>query len=79
MKTREMRIKVGDAGEVSAVLVRPARAQRLLVVAHGAGAGMHHPFMEALAGELAAAGVATCGISSRTWRSGSASRTAPPC
>jgi uncharacterized protein len=59
MKTREMRIKAGDAGEVSAVLVRPAKAQRLLVLGHGAGAGMHHPFMEALAGELAAAGVAT--------------------
>jgi len=59
MKTREMRIKAGDAGEVSAVLTRPAKAQRLLVLAHGAGAGMHHAFMEALAGELAAAGVAT--------------------
>ena len=59
MKTREMRIKAGDAGEVSAVLTRPAKAQRLLVLGHGAGAGMHHPFMEALAGELAAAGVAT--------------------
>ena len=59
MKTRERRIKVGDAGEVSALLMRPTKAQRLLVLAHGAGAGMHHPFMEALAAELAAAGVAT--------------------
>ncbi len=75
MKTREMKIAVPEAGEVSppqraqeertpgtpvsAELVRPAKAQRLLVLAHGAGAGMHHPFMEALAGELAAAGVAT--------------------
>ena len=59
MKTREMRIKAGDAGEVSAVLTRPAKAQRLLVLGHGAGAGMRHAFMEALAGELAAAGVAT--------------------
>jgi uncharacterized protein len=57
--TREMKIAVPEAGEVSAVLVRPAKAQRLLVLAHGAGAGMHHPFMEALADELAAAGVAT--------------------
>ena len=59
MTTREMRIKAGDAGDVSAVVVRPAKAQRLLVLGHGAGAGMRHPFMEALAGELAAAGVAT--------------------
>jgi predicted alpha/beta-hydrolase family hydrolase len=59
MTTREMKIAVPEAGEVSAVLARPAKAQRLLVLAHGAGAGMHHPFMEALAGELATAGVAT--------------------
>ena len=59
MTTREMRIKAGDAGEVSALLARPAKAQRLLVLGHGAGAGMRHAFMEALAGELAAAGVAT--------------------
>jgi uncharacterized protein len=59
MTTREMKIAVPEAGEVSAVLVRPAKAQRLLVLAHGAGAGMRHAFMEALAEELATAGVAT--------------------
>jgi len=44
---------------VSAVLVRPKEAHCLLLLAHGAGAGMHHPFLAALADELAAAGVAT--------------------
>jgi len=44
---------------VSALLLRPAKARQLLVLAHGAGAGMSHPFMEKLADELAGVGVAT--------------------
>jgi uncharacterized protein len=58
-KIEHLRIRVGDRGEVSALFLRPAKAQRLLVLAHGAGAGMTHPFMEKLADELAASGVAT--------------------
>jgi uncharacterized protein len=54
-----LRFGVGDRGEVSALLCRPTKARRLLVLAHGAGAGMSHPFMEKLAGELAGVGVAT--------------------
>jgi predicted alpha/beta-hydrolase family hydrolase len=54
-----MRFGVGDAGEVSAILLRPADAGCLLVLAHGAGAGMRHPFMEETAEELASAKVAT--------------------
>ena len=54
-----MRIAVEGAGEVSAVLTRPADARWMLVLAHGAGAGMRHAFMEALAEELASVGVAT--------------------
>ncbi len=54
-----LRFGVDSRGEVSALLVRPAKARRLLVLAHGAGAGMSHPFMEMLAGELAGVGVAT--------------------
>lgn len=45
--------------EVSALLVRPPDAQWLLVLGHGAGAGMAHPFLEKLAAELADAGIAT--------------------
>jgi predicted alpha/beta-hydrolase family hydrolase len=44
---------------MSALLSRPRKARRLLVLAHGAGAGMSHPFMEKLADELASVGVAT--------------------
>lgn len=57
--TRELRMDVENAGEVSALLVRPPKADTLLVLAHGAGAGMRHPFLEAFAQELAAAHVAT--------------------
>ena len=47
------------SGVVSALLTCPANADCLLVLAHGAGAGMRHPFMEALAGRLAARRIAT--------------------
>lgn len=60
MATRDkLRIAVQGNGEVSAVLVRPPSAQWLLVLGHGAGAGMAHPFLEKLAAELASAGIAT--------------------
>jgi predicted alpha/beta-hydrolase family hydrolase len=41
------------------LLVRPPGAHRMLTLAHGAGAGMRHPFMEKLAAQLASVGVAT--------------------
>jgi predicted alpha/beta-hydrolase family hydrolase len=56
---RELSVAVPGTGEVSAVFLRPAQANALLVLAHGAGAGMRHPFLESLARELAASGVAT--------------------
>ena len=58
-KGERLRFTVEGAGDVSAILMRPADARWLLVLAHGAGAGMSHPFLEKLAGELASAGVAT--------------------
>ena len=48
-----------SAGEVSALVTRPEHARWMLVLAHGAGAGMEHSFMEALAAGLAAHGVAS--------------------
>lgn len=58
--TRSLTVRVSDsAGDVGALLLRPDNANCLLVFAHGAGAGMHHPFMEHLAVQLAGCGVAT--------------------
>jgi predicted alpha/beta-hydrolase family hydrolase len=48
-----------SAGEVSAAITRPDDARWLVVLAHGAGAGMTHPFMETLVDRLAAHGVAS--------------------
>ena len=49
----------GPGGHVSGLLTRPAGAPRAcLVLAHGAGAGMTHRFMEATAGGLSAHGIA---------------------
>ena len=47
------------AGMVSALLVKPPSAKALLVIAHGAGAGMRHRFMEDTAAKLAEHGIAT--------------------
>ena len=46
-------------GSVSALLERPADARFLYVLAHGAGAGMRHPFLEAVARGLAERAIAT--------------------
>lgn len=53
-------VRIGErVGTVSALLRRPAGARFLLALAHGAGAGMRHAFLESVAGALAARGVAT--------------------
>jgi len=57
--TTDLRFAVPDGGEVSGLFVRPAKARWLLVLAHGAGAGMRHAFLETLARELAVTGLAT--------------------
>lgn len=48
-----------DGTSVSGNLVVPAKITAVFVMAHGAGAGMLHPFMEAVADGLAARGFAT--------------------
>jgi predicted alpha/beta-hydrolase family hydrolase len=53
------RFPVENAGEVSALFLRPPKAEQLLVLAHGAGAGMTHSFMEAVSNELASVKIAT--------------------
>ncbi|WP_420133674.1 alpha/beta family hydrolase [Rhodopseudomonas sp.] len=50
----------GDSGTpLSAIWMKPDDARAALVLAHGAGAGMTHPFMEHVATGLAEHGVAT--------------------
>ena len=62
MKTagaQKLDIEIANAGAASALLDRPAQARACFVFAHGAGAGMTHPFMEAVAAGLGERGVAT--------------------
>ncbi len=56
---RELKFDVGSAGGVSALLVQPKDAWACYVFAHGAGAGMRHASMEAIAAGLAERGIAT--------------------
>jgi len=57
--TKRVSIAVSEAMRVSGVLQTPLRARACYVLAHGAGAGMDHPFMVAVAGGLAQRGIAT--------------------
>ena len=52
-------LSVGAGLRVSARLALPPHARACYVLAHGAGAGMEHPFMTAMAVGLAERGVAT--------------------
>ena len=54
-----MKVAVPGIGDLSALWVRPATARWVLVLAHGAGAGMAHPFLAKLAVELAGVEIAT--------------------
>jgi predicted alpha/beta-hydrolase family hydrolase len=70
-------ITVADR-RVSALLVRPAGACALLVLGHGAGAGMRHPFMAAVAEALAAEGIATLRYQFPYMESGLSRTDSPP-
>ncbi|NNE07101.1 MAG: alpha/beta hydrolase [Gemmatimonadetes bacterium] len=60
MTTKRLRFQAtNSSGEVSALYHGPAAPSALFVLAHGAGAGMEHPFLEAVAHELAGRGIAT--------------------
>jgi predicted alpha/beta-hydrolase family hydrolase len=52
-------IVVDETQRVSGLLQTPQDAYACYVVAHGAGAGMAHPFMTAIARDLAQRGIAT--------------------
>ena len=59
METEPVTITLGDANSVSGVLESPPEAKACFVFAHGAGAGMTHPFMAGIASGLAESGIAT--------------------
>ena len=59
VSAQRLRIETGTAGAVSALLLRPPQARACFVLAHGAGAGMTHPFMETVAAGLCDRNVAT--------------------
>src|SRR5438132_596842 len=52
-------ITVNDPQRVSGLFLAPPAARACTVLAHGAGAGMTHPFMAAIANGLAERGIAT--------------------
>ncbi len=58
-KEERFPVLVGKDVSVSALLEAPRGARGLYVLAHGAGAGMTHPFLAACAAGLAERGIAT--------------------
>jgi uncharacterized protein len=58
-ETTAVPISVSDSLRVSGLLITPARPFACAVVAHGAGAGMTHPFMTAVAEGLARRDIAS--------------------
>ena len=55
----KLKIETGNSGSISALLIHPPHARACFVLAHGAGAGMTHPFMETVATGLGERGIAT--------------------
>jgi predicted alpha/beta-hydrolase family hydrolase len=58
-KVEPLTIAIDDTTRVSALLQVPRAARACYVVAHGAGAGMKHPFLAGIANDLAERGIAT--------------------
>lgn len=71
-------LRIDDTTSVSARLCAPAQARACFVFAHGAGAGMDHAFMVAMADELADRGVATLRYQFPYMERGSKRPDAPP-
>ena len=54
MKSKLSQLLISDSiGKVSLLTIKPKETKSVMVLAHGAGAGMTHPFMENLASQLA--------------------------
>jgi len=59
MTPKSVTIAVDETHRVSGLLLAPKAARACYVLAHGAGAGMAHPFMTAIAEGLSERGIAT--------------------
>jgi len=59
VKETRLTFAVDAKTQVSALMLIPASAKACLVLAHGAGAGMEHPFLQAVAEGFAARHIAT--------------------
>jgi uncharacterized protein len=60
MQQKSFKVQVSaDIGKISAKCFIPAKPECIITLAHGAGAGMDHIFMETLATRLAEQGIAT--------------------
>ena len=60
MNTQSIQLEVSPSiGKVSAEYIVPEASKCIMTLAHGAGAGMHHSFMTALAASLSDVGIAT--------------------
>ena len=59
MTAQQLKLDLESGNAVSALLLRPKDACACFVFAHGAGAGMSHPSMEAVATGLGERGIAT--------------------
>src|SRR3989440_4547497 len=59
ISTQRVVINTGEEQRVSGLLQAPREARVCYVLAHGAGAGMAHPFMAAAADGLAERGIAS--------------------
>ncbi len=60
MKKKSLLLKIStEIGSVSAECFVPQKSNCIMTIAHGAGAGMHHPFMVSLAQSLSEKSIAT--------------------
>ena len=59
VSAQKLEIAIANAAPVSALMMRPPKARACYVLAHGAGAGMMHRSMEAIAVGLGERGIAT--------------------
>ena len=78
-EVRDVVVKVEPAvGLVSAILMLPPDPRWLYILAHGAGAGMRHPFLENISRALADRGVATLRYQFPYMENGTRYTDAPP-